>query len=178
MRHPKNRMCPYFYYGKFNYASLKHGEKYYGEALISCYKLEKNVNCIGIFITDRAMEHQSIFPMEPFSKDLHFVYFQQYYYRFFQEFHGFDALSWNLIDQLDYVYPIIREMIIFRILCNNARKQIEPDIRAKYLQYLEYYRKKYPWPLNIWEDEGFGMKKVVPSVKWMSIYRNILREDA
>ncbi len=164
-------------YGEFYYAPLKHGEKYYGEALINCYKLEKDINSIGTFITNRASKYQTIFPMERFSPDLQFVYFQQYYYRFFQDFYKTDISSWYWIDQHDYVYPIVREMITLKTIRNNSRRNACPKVRAKFLQYLDFYRKNYPWPLGIWESEGFSMNKIAPSDKWKAIYQKVLKEE-
>ena len=73
-------------YGEFTHETLPNLEKFYGNSLINCYNLEKEINCIGTFITRKAAEHQTIFPMHCFSEKLMFVYFQQNYYRFANDY--------------------------------------------------------------------------------------------
>jgi len=163
-------------YGDFTHETLSRCEKFYGNALINCYNLEKEINCIGTFITHEAAKHQTIFPMLAFSNSLYFVYFQQNYYRFSKEYNHPDAQHWNILYQNDGAHYIARDMYLLKKVFKQARNNLNPRIREKFIQYLEYHRMKFPWPLNVWEKNGFGMNKIMPSDKWANVYREIIHD--
>jgi hypothetical protein len=164
-------------YGKFTHEKLSRCDKFFGNALINCYNLEKNINCIGTFITTKASKYQNIFPMLPFSKELYFVYFQQHYYQFSEKYNHTDCKHWHILNFNEGPNWIAQETYLFKIIHRQARENLEPRVREKFIQYLEYYRIKYPWPLNIWEKNGFGMNQIIPSDQWRQVYRKIINEN-
>ena len=131
----------------------------------------------GTFITFEASKYQSIFPMQRFSEKLNFVYFQQHYYHFTEQFGHPSTLNWGYLDNLCYVNWIAQEMLLFKILHKHARQCLNPKIREQFIQYLEFYRIKYPWPLKDWESGGFGMNNIIPSDQWMKTYRKVIKEN-
>ena len=161
-------------YNEFEHDKMKNIERYFGEALINCYRFEKNINSIGLFITDQANKYQTIFPTIQYNKNLHFVFIQQYLYRFEQEC---QSLEFFMVDQLDYSYPIVREM---RIMKDVYEKMYSNDIssktRGKFQNYWLAYEKKCPWIMNQWKENNFDMNKFIPSEAWENIYSSIFNE--
>ncbi|AFL73257.1 hypothetical protein [Thiocystis violascens] len=164
-------------YGDFEHSRLRNCEKFYGTSLIRCYQLEKEVPCIGTFITEAASQHQNIFPMSRYTEALWFVYFQQNYYRFSENYKGWPNLSLSVLDQELSTHLIAQEMYLFKILTKNAREHALPNVRQKYQAYLEFYRSRYPWPLNDWQTNGFGMQSIGVKGNWRSVYRDVIAEQ-
>ncbi len=161
-------------YDEFEHAKMKNIEKYFGKALINCYTSEKNTNSIGLFITNQANKYQTIFPTIQYDENLHFVFIQQYLYRFEQECQG---LEFSMIDQLDYSFPIVREIRIMKDVYEKMySNDISPKIRGKFQNYWLTYKKKCPWIINKWEENKFDMNKFIPSESWKSIYSSVLNE--
>jgi hypothetical protein len=162
-------------YGDFVYQKMENCEKYFGKALIDSYRLEKSVPCIGTFITPRASKYQSIFPMEKYSKDLNFVYFQQDYYHFSKDFADPNMRKYWEVESLCYAYRIANEMLIFKTITKNSKSHPVDEVRLKHKNYVDYYRRKFPWPLSDWDILGYSMDKIVPSDNWKKIYPRVLK---
>lgn len=164
-------------YGEFEHSRLKNCEKFYGQSLIRCYELEKKIPCIGTFITDNAAKHQRIFPMARYSDELLFVFFQQSYYHFSEKYTGWPDLTLEVIDQECAANSIAQEMWLFKMLTQRARYNLNPNIRQKYLAYVEFYRSRYQWPLDAWQTKGFGMVTIGVPGAWVPVYRKVLTKQ-
>lgn len=163
-------------YDEFEYKKMNNLEQYFGEALISCYQEEKQINSIGLFITDQANKNQSIFPTVKYSENINFVFFQQLFYRFTEQFQHDVQLSYEEIEQNMFLTDIVTESIIFKDIYNKMYSSMDPKIRAKFQNYWLLYKKTYPWLLNIWEQKSFHMNNVISSSKWQSIYNEVNKE--
>ena len=85
--------------------------------------------------------------------------------------------TWHVLNFNCGVNFIAQEMYIFKKIYQLSRTTIDPRIRGKYIQYIEYYRKKFPWPLTVWENYGFGMNCIIQGNDWGKVYRNIIKES-
>ena len=142
--------------------------------MIACNFHEKNINSIGLFITDTANKYQTIFPTVHYDNNLNFVFIQQYLYRFEQ---SITKLDFSMIDELDYSYPIIREAIMMRDVHEKMYSNtLPPQIRAKFQTYWLAYEKKCPWIMKNWKENNFDMNKFIPSASWENIYNAVLNE--
>lgn len=163
-------------YGEFIHEELSNCSKFYGETLINCYNLEKGLPSLGVFVTKEAQKYQKIFPVAPFSSELFFVFIQQNYYRFSRECSSTGMHTWEKIDMVAGQHWIVQEALIFKKVSQKIKNEISPHVRVKYITYLDFYRRYYSWPLSVWEKDGFGMRKIAPSDKWMPIYRDVIKE--
>lgn len=163
-------------YGEFIHEELSNCSKFYGKTLINCHNLEKGLPCLGVFITKEAQKHQCVFPVAPFSRELLFVFIQQHYYRFSSKCSYTGMHTWEMIDMVAGQHWIAQESLIFKYISKIIKNEISPYVRVKYINYLDFYRRYYSWPLSVWEKDGFGMRTIAPSSKWMAVYRDVIKE--
>src|SRR5690606_31638824 len=64
--------------GQFSHYELQNVECFFGKALISAYRREKEIPAMGLFIDDTCMQYNRYFRTADFGNGLHFVYLNRH----------------------------------------------------------------------------------------------------
>lgn len=154
-------------YGEFYFEKLENIEAYHGQALVSAYNKEKDINCIGLFIDKSILQYNIIFETTQFDKDLHFVFLTKnlevlcYIYD-----PSLLPLDPYIIDQAEEFPDLKDEVKILQTLKKNIDTQIDSKVRGKYIQAYHFYNQRYKVFIDQLEKNDFNYKIVSPTAQW------------
>jgi hypothetical protein len=143
-------------------------ECFYGNSLIRCYKFEKQINGMGLFIDKTLTNIISSMPIQKYDENLDFVSLlfsldsiSKYYPN-----HCQSNIPKELIDNSDEFISIKIEIKILKHIYNNSINNSNPKIRSKYLQTYQLYKNIYGELLIYLEKSNFELKSISLGAKW------------
>lgn len=156
-------------YGEFNYSKLENIDAYYGKALVDSYYKEKDINGQGLFISNKLLEYNTIFPTIQFDADLHFVYLTQTIERLNRyEFTSTPLDPYFIQHSMEFPY-LEKELKMLKTLHINIENQLDSKIRSKYLQTYHLYKQRYGDMIAFFEKNDFDYRAISPQADWADI---------
>lgn len=154
--------------GDFRHDHMVHIEAFYGSALVGAYRLEKSLQCVGLFMHASSRESNKIFNTQRFDQDLDYVFVTQgmdslqmfsagqYPMPYGKDLIASAGIEFNLAWELSALYEIYR-----------MREDPTPAIRAKYLAAWQMYEKQYPGLPSFLAEHDFHLSELIPEVDWV-----------
>jgi hypothetical protein len=68
----------YLTIGEFSHTKKTHIDAYFGEALVECYRKEKSIKSMGVFMAKELVPYSDIFHTTPYDDDCYFVHIMQH----------------------------------------------------------------------------------------------------
>lgn len=153
-------------YKEFEYYRLKNITCYHGMALIDCYKREKELNGVGLFIHEDILQHNRFFDTLEYNDSLHYVFLTKALSRYYDLFKGETPLPKDYIDPSYEFLGLPTEIDLIKKYYNQSVSNKDPKIRAKYLQTYQFYKSKYPIIMGKLETNGFSYEVISPGADW------------
>jgi hypothetical protein len=143
-------------YGVFEHRALNNMDSYFGNALINCYELEKNIPSMGLFITKQANKYQNIFKTACFSEETKFVYLQTHLDSLvYDDF----LVPFSVLEQTTGTTLIEKEFNILQKIYEYSNSHINPIVRSKYLLYWYIQKKQYPFLFDKLVSNDFNVNR-------------------
>lgn len=156
-------------YGEFEHYKLDNVECYYGNALVSAHRLEKNINGVGLFIDNTLEKFNIVFLSCYYDSKLNFVYLLQNILQLRE--YTYDKLPLNkyYIENADNFYLLKDEICLIHKYYKELSTNEDPKVRAKYMQTYQFYRRLMPTIFDTLEKADFSMISINPDVNWDDI---------
>lgn len=152
--------------GQFTHYELNGIPCFFGEALIRAYRMEKEIEAIGLFMQNGIVKDSDIFPTRKFNDRCSFVYITQSLTRVERgEVGDFPMEAW-IIEETDEIYHFTPEVMYLKQLHHFATNHPVLKVRRKYKATLILFKKQYPRTLKFLEAHGFRLKDCSPAAAW------------
>jgi hypothetical protein len=150
--------------GEFSHERMRHIEAFFGASLVEAYRLEKRLQCVGLFMHANCRDSNVIFRAQRFEADLDYVFvtqefeiMQMYSGGQYPMGHGKELLAsagleYNLAWQLTALYEIFR-----------MRDHPDPAVRANYLAAWHMNERQYPGLPGFLADHEFRLSEWSPT---------------
>ena len=152
-------------FGEFEHYKLKNSEYYFGKALVSAYKNEKEVNGIGLFIDKNLERFNKIYSSCTYNSSLNFVFIFQTMLRI-RSFGLSFPIPKELIEPSGEFCWLEKEVEILKKYYLEMRSNIDPRVRSKYLQTYAFYKELMPDEFAKLEANDFSMSTINKEVDW------------
>ena len=139
----------------FTYLELKNVNAYYGEALISTYKDEKELKGFGLYIDKSISKDSFIFENIHFNEKYDYILLCQSLIKLYKKTKGVLPVNEHLLTETDDYYRIDEDLRFLREI-DYYRKHInDKRISEKYDYVYNTYRILLPNFFRVFEKEGF-----------------------
>lgn len=153
-------------YGDFSHHTHKNIQSFFGKALVNAFQREKQLQAVGLFATQACIGRNRVFPSEPFTDDLHYVFLHQSLQRLQRNTGGVLPSSALLVENTDEYHDILWDLSFLASVFENMRQHPDHRVRGKHLATYDLYRRKYPALLAAFEESKFQPECICPSVDW------------
>lgn len=153
-------------YGEFKYDQKKNLEAYFGAALITAYRKEKELQAMGLFIAKDIAHRNTIFHTVSFDADVDFVFLAQNLEDLSRLSEGQLPIPGELIWQSERFPFLWLELLMLKILKEGLDNRHDSRVRAKYALTYQLYVARYPLLLQKLEAANFDLKAVNAIVDW------------
>lgn len=163
-------------YGDFTLSELNNLQAFYGRALVSAYRRQQAIRCVGLFIDTPCLPHNAHFPTARYDQELHFVYLTsslEKLHSVYQDHLPVDRLT---LEQTDELWGIGWDVTFLKEIHALMSQHPSPEVRAKHQATWQFYRSRYPALLNSLEASGFDMSIICPEFDWHNVRKRIREE--
>jgi hypothetical protein len=152
--------------GEFTHYELNQVPCFFGEALIRAYRMEKNIQAIGLFMQNDIIGDSDIFPTLHFNDECSFVFITQSLTRVETGDLGEFPLEAWLVEDTDELYLLTPEVLYLKQLHYFGENHPVLNVREKYKATLDLFRQQYPRTLSFLEAHNFRVQDCSPSANW------------
>ncbi len=175
-------------YGQFHHERMKNLEAFFGPALVSAYRKERDIKCVGLFVDDCCLPLMIGFKTRPFGAGYSFVYMTLGFTDLYPEpedifFPGAPTgpppLPYppSCIEGTDAEYNLIFEVRHLEEVHRHMREHPLSEVRAKYLAAWSMYEQQYPELTRVLADAAFSLDALSP-IDWSDAERHFRDESA
>jgi hypothetical protein len=154
----------YLTFGDFNHTKKSHIEAYYGEALVECYKKEKTIKAMGVFMANELVPYSDIFDTTQYDADCHFVHIMQTLD--YVSGPNFEDATYPIhsaiIDGTDVHYLLAYDLAYLRNVYEHASDATLPEpVRLKYSNTWKLIHTRHGRLLDALVQGGFDPNSIV-----------------
>ncbi|HVL40234.1 MAG TPA: hypothetical protein VM328_12665 [Fimbriimonadaceae bacterium] len=163
-------------HGEFQHERLKRIERFFGEALIDAYGLEKAVLSTGLFIHESALARNKIFPVSRYSDDLSFVYVNQSLQSLYTYSDGEFPIAGeaaSILGDTDVHWRLVFDIRMLQEIYENMRGHTDPKVRAKFLTAWDFFMLAYPELLGTLVENKFSLQAISPDIDWSEAVQRV-----
>jgi hypothetical protein len=151
--------------GKFTHYQLENIECFFGDALVNAYLREKEIPSIGLFIDAKCNAYNQYFRIEPFEKDLYFVYLN----RGLESLHEYSEGKFPIVDptilSMGYCFEPWQVRFL-KDIHHMMRTHPEAKVRTKFLTAWDFYKRRYCTMLETLEQNNFALSCLANAAHW------------
>lgn len=149
--------------GEFRHYAMANLDAFFGEALLSAYRAEKQIPAFGLFITDQCNNDNEYFRTIPFSDNLNFVYLNRDIERLCEDLNDTFPIAPSDFVHLADSYPFLPWQVRFLKDIHSAmRHEPDPAVRTKHLSVWDLYVRRYPNLLAGLVEKNFSLDAISP----------------
>lgn len=128
---------------------------------------------MGLFIDGYCQKFNVVFPVEPYNRDLSFVYLNQSLDRFANGELGEWPVDPELMYQTDSEWHLAKDVYFLKNIYKLMRNHRDPMVREKMLNTWDYYYRRYTKLLQDLESENFNLTVLSKGFNWGPAKRRI-----
>jgi hypothetical protein len=149
--------------GEFTHNRKSHIDAYYGAALVECYRKEKEIKAMGVFIANALVPFSNIFHTSRYDDDCHFVHIMQH----------LDRISWPSASTNSYPIPndelrftgsdylVAYDLTYLKLLQHHMDDStLGEEVRRKYLNTWKLIAMRHKALLGVLFESGFDPNAV------------------
>jgi hypothetical protein len=152
--------------GPFFHRAFGNLEAFFGQALIDSYRAEKELIGCGLFIDNRLLEENRIFPTQRHCDRYHYVFLTQDIHRATEYGRSGFPFPGELVDSTTMTSPTYAQLIFLADIYRKASEHPTPSVRAKFQATWNFYQNQYPSLCDALRLSGFDFKAIADA-DWM-----------
>lgn len=155
--------------GEFEHTRMNNIEAYYGQALVDCYEVEKQINAMGVFLDSALVPYSHIFKTTPYNSQCSIVHVMQ----------TLGSLDLSSTFGGNVTFPIPGELIdgaepriayevryIENIYKGSLDGSSPQKVRQKFANTLDLIRSRHPLLVNALIANNFDLNALATGVDW------------
>ena len=146
--------------GEFLYHRFENLEAFFGQALIDAYRQEKDLIGVGLFLDNRLLLENTIFPTQQHCDRYHYVFLTQDVTSANDYGKAGFPFSGAILDSTATNFPTYAQFVFLADVYANAMEHPVPKVRAKFQATWVFYQVKFPDLCNVLQRSGFDLNAV------------------
>jgi len=146
--------------GGFLHHRFDNLDAFFGQALIDSYRNEKDLTGCGLFLDERLLAENRIFPTRRHCERFHYVFLTpsiQYLSDYGDS--GF-PFSGEPLDSTDMTLQVYAELTFLADVYRKSMEHPTPNVRAKFQATWSFYQLQFPLVCNVLRESGFDFNSV------------------
>lgn len=141
--------------GEFKYQKRNNIESYYGKSLVDCYKKEKELKSIGLFIDKSFSKEVITFNTIDYDSNLDFIILNQSFDFLNSVSNGQLPIDYRHFEETDMLGRIDEDLLFFREIKYLKENHPSESVKLKYKTTYDLYRSRYSRLFETFEKHGF-----------------------
>ena len=152
--------------GEFEHITVGRFEKFFGRALVNAYLKEKTIKCAGLFIDQASQQHNDIFPVATFDREVSFVFLNQSLEELHNGTLGEFPIEPGLLFQTDSQWHLAKDVYFLRDIYLQLQKHSDPGVRKKMESTWGFFYARYPKLLDALIARDFSLDVISKGFDW------------